>query len=440
MTVSRVMMLHINKARTSQIGGSIRQFQNIAVSDNQSMARILDPSSSDAIAGWYKQHLFLLGLDKIKLCVYQKLLSLHSQVGGGAIKTLVSDLVLFAKSECLSHPRVLEHVGGSLKMNKTENSRHHLDVRSFYIRVAYTLLTEDESKLDTIADTLLDLYLELRGNKLTHNAPVSSQEKQILRLATKYYKSCNIDYKLLYDHKSNPRTVHLADQSLTIQLPPLPQIKSKHLLAKALMHKELYRAVFLEDHEFYKTLVANDVSIDRLSLTVIRYDLSFLDGLGDLFLAGESSEFLYKFRHLAPYSADDLFGKKTYTLLKTILATNTLLSKLALAYNLHTALDDPIVRDMLDSEYIPYMAGQREMDPPSCQARYEEEFIADYFEQYVGALYLEQPSVAKSWINQLFEQILFSISDDYRIKHKKRKLVQYDYRAWSVDVIGRSIK
>lgn len=411
-----------------------------SLSDNQSMVRISEPTVPESIGGWYKHHLFLLGLDKIKLCIYQKLSSLHSQVGGGAIKSVVSDLVLFAKTECVTHPKILEHVGMSSEAVPRHQSRHKLDVRSFYVQVAYMMLTEPESKLESLADALLELYLELRGYKLTMNEPVNAQEKQILRLASKYYKSCSINYKLLYDHKSYPRRIDIADQSLSINLPPLPQLKSKHLLAKALMHKELYRAIFLENHDFYKSLVAKNISVDRLALNVIRYDLSFLDGLGDLFLAGESSEFLCKFRHLEPYSADDSFGKKSYNLLRTVLATNTLMSRLAVAYNLHTALDDPNVRELLESEYIPYMAGQRDSEPPSCQARYEEEFIADYFEQYVGALYLEQPVVAKSWINSLFEQILFSITDSYRIKHRKQKLVQYDYRAWGVDVIGRSLK
>lgn len=439
MTASRLMTIRINNVRTAQSTFFLRQIHDNSLPDNSGMIRIQE-SPTDLTSSWYKHHLFLLGLDKIKLCVYQKLSHFHTQVGGGAIKSVVSDLVLFAKTECVSHPKILEHVGGSVELSSCRQNNRKLDVRSFYVQVAYKLLTEDESKVDTLADALLELYLELRGHKLTLNAPVNAQEKQILRLAAKYYKSSSINYRLLYDHKSYPRTIDIADQSLTIHLPPLPQIKSKHLLAKALMHKELYRAVFLPDHDFYKTLVSNNVSIDRLALNVIRYDLLVLDGLGDLFLAGESSEFLYKFRHLDPYSADDTFGKKTYNLLRTILATNTLLSRLAVAYNLHSALDDDIVCEMLEHEYIPYMAGHRDIEPPTCQARYEEEFIADYFEQYVGALYLEQPVVAKAWINQLFEQILFSITDSYRIKHRKRSLVQYDYRAWGVDVIGRPLK
>lgn len=391
----------------------------------------LDPAS---IKGWYKHHLSMLAVDKLKLHIYQKLFSLPSQIDSGSIKCVVSDLVSFGQTACVSHPRVLEHVGGALE------SHHKLDVRAFYVQVAYMMSKEPESKIEQLADAMLDLYLELRDYKLTMNEPVNPQEKVILRLATKYYKSCSINYRLMYDHKSYPRKVEMADESLTINLPPLPQIKSKHLLAKALMHKELYRAVFLENHEFFKSLTAKNISVDRLALNKIRYDLSFLDGLGDLFLAGESSEFLYKFRHLDPYSSDETFGKKTYTLLRTVLATNTLLSKLAVAYNLHVALDDRIVREMLEMEYIPYLAGHRENDPPYEQARYEEEFIADYFEQYVGALYLEQPLVAKEWINQLFEQILFSINDAYKIKQRKKKDIKFDYRAWGMDVVGRALK
>lgn len=401
---------------------------------NKPMVPISPPLDPGTLGGWYKHHLSMLAVDKLKLHIYQKLFSLPSQFDSGFIKCVVSDLVSFGQTACVSHPRVLEHVGGALK------SRHKLDVRAFYVQVAYMMFKEPESKIEQLADSMLELYLELRDYKLTMSDLASPQEKVILRLATKYYKSCNINYRLMYDHKSYPRNIHMADESLTISLPPLPQIKSKHLLAKALMHKELYRAVFLEEHEFHKSLVAKNINVDRLALNVIRYDLSFLDGLGDLFLAGESSEFLYKFRHLEPYSSDETFGKKTYNLLRTVLATNTLLSKLAIAYNLHVALDDSIVRNVLEQEYIPYTAGQRDIEPPYEQARYEEEFIADYFEQYVGALYLEQPLVAKQWINQLFEQILFSISDSYKIKQRKKKDIKFDYRAWGMDVVGRSLK
>ena len=71
----------------------------------------------------------------------------------------------------------------------------------------------------------------------------------------------------------------------------------------------------------------------------------------------------------------------------------------------------------------------------------EEEFIADYFEQFVGALYLEKPTVAIAWLNDVFERILHLITDDYKIVFGKnsRLQVRYDYKAWSIDVIGRFI-
>lgn len=388
------------------------------------------------LSAWLRHHLFILGFDKIKLHAYQKFSSLLSQGGGGVIKNVVFDMSLFVKKEWASGLELLEHVAADLALG------HNMtDFKWFYISVGYMMLTEPEFKVDSLTNKVVDFYLQLGGSHLLLNTPIGRTEKLILKLAVKYYKSVKIDYRTLYDPNLHPRFIRVGDSDCTIQLPALPKIHSKHLLAKALLHKELYRGVFLPEHEFCQSLMAQNISVDRSALNVIRYDLSFLDGLGDFFLATESSKFLYKFRLLEPYSEDASFGKKTYNLLKTILATNTLLLRLAVAYNLHSALQDEIVSAMLRESYIPYIASNR-VSENGLVMKYEEEFVADYFEQYVGALYLEQPQVAKEWINVLFERILFLISDSYRVVHRRKKRLlscHYDYRAWSVDVIGRSI-
>lgn len=387
------------------------------------------------LSAWLRHHLFILGFDKIKLHAYKKFSSLISQGGGGVIKNVVFDMSLFVKREWSSNLELLEHVATDLMLGQNMS-----DFKWFYISVGYMMLTEPESKIESVTDKVVDFYLLLGGGHLLLDTPIGRTEKQILKLSAKYYKSVKIDYRTLYDPNLHPRFITVGDSAWSIKLPPLPKISSKHLLAKALLHKELYRAVFLTEHHFCKSLMSQNISIDRSALNVIRYDLSFLDGLGDFFLATESSEFLYKFRLLEPYSEDNSFGKKTYTLLKTILATNTLLLRLAVAYNLHTALQDEIVSDMLKESYIPFVSSNAVSENPLVM-KYEEEFVADYFEQYVGALYLEQPEVAKEWINVLFERILFLISDSYRVVHRRKKLLacHYDYRAWSVDVIGRSL-
>ncbi|SGZ57561.1 CIC11C00000001770 [Sungouiella intermedia] len=400
------------------------------------MANPLIPTEM-LLSAWLRHHLFILGFDKLKLHAYKKLSSLISQGGGGVIKNVVFDMSLFVKREWNNNLDLLQHVAPDLTLNL-----NMLDFKWFYISVGYMMLTQPESKVELLTDKVVNFYLDLGGGHLLLDAPIGNTEKQILKLAAKYYKSVKINYRALYDPNLDPRfiTVGEGTSAVTICLPDLPKINSKHLLAKALLHKELYRAVFLVDHPFCQSLMRQNISINRSALNVIRYDLLFLDGLGDFFLATESSEFLYKFRSLKPYSEDASFGKKTYTLLKTILATNTLLLRLAVAYNLHTALDDNIVSGLLNDSYIPYISSGMVSNDPLVM-KYEEEFVADYFEQYVGALYLEQPEVAKEWINILFERILFLISDSYKVIHRRRKLLasHYDYRAWSVDVIGRSI-
>lgn len=401
------------------------------------------------LSAWLRHHLFMLGLDKIKLHAYKKFLALLSQGGGGVIKNVVFDMSLFVKREWASSSELLQHVASNLGPNM-------LDLKWFYVSVGYMMLTQPELHVESLTDKCVDFYLLLGGGRLLLDAPIGVTEKLILKVAAKYYKSVRIDYRALYDPKLHPRYIRVGEREIqreaervsqkeggaqcVIKLPELPKITSKHLLAKALMHKEVYRAVFLDNHSFCQTVKSHNISIDRSALNVIRYDLSFLDGLGDFFLATESSQFLYKFRLLEPYCADATFGKKTYTLLKTILATNTLLLRLAVAYNLHTALQDQIVSDLLADLYIPYTLGGQVSSDHSVM-KYEEEFVADYFEQYVGALYLEQPEVAKEWINQLFERILNLISDSYRVVHRRKKVsdCHYNYRAWSVDVIGRSI-
>lgn len=407
------------------------------------------------LSAWLRHHLFMLGLDKIKLHAYKKFLALLSQGGGGVIKNVVFDMSLFVKREWASSSELLQHVAANLGLGLGLDlnlghglGRNMLDFKWFYISVGYMMLTQPELHVESLTDKCVDFYLLLGGGHLLLDAPIGPTEKLILKVAAKYYKSVKIDYRALYDPKLHPRYILVGERETqgggeppcVIKLPELPKIRSKHLLAKALLHKEVYRAVFLDSHSFCQTLKSQNISVDRSALNVIRYDLSFLDGLGDFFLATESSQFLYKFRLLEPYCADVTFGKKTYTLLRTILATNTLLLRLAVAYNLHTALQDQIVSDLLADLYIPYTLGGQVSSDHSVM-KYEEEFVADYFEQYVGALYLEQPEVAKEWINQLFERILSLISDSYRVVHRRKKVsdCHYDYRAWSVDVIGRSI-
>ncbi|KAF7580318.1 hypothetical protein FOB63_005388 [Clavispora lusitaniae] len=400
-------------------------------------SRFADTSKQALLSPWFRHHLFILGFDYIKLQAYKKLSSLIFQGGGGIIKNTVFEISSFVKREWATNSSLLQQVVPLMTIDPAINSSNF---KWFYVSIGYMMLTEEEASIESLTDKVVELYLESGGSHLPLNAPSNSIENRVRKITKRYYNAVKIDYRKLYDPLYGDRCIRMGNDTELIMLPPLPQIKSKQLLAKALLHKELYRAFESPDHCVYQSLVHYGLSVSPSILKIVKYDLSFLDGLGDFFLAKESSEFLYLFRQKYPFSDDDSFGKKTYNLLKTILATNTLLSRLAIAYNLHSSLNDPLVSDLFYSSYISTILKRTE-NPDPMLVRYEEEFVADYFEQYVGALYLEQPQVAKEWINSLFERILSSITDSYRVqsRRKKRASCHYDYRAWSVDMIGRSI-
>lgn len=389
-------------------------------------------------SAWFRTHLSLLGLDNIKLYAYQKLGSLSITYGGGFLKQTVEQLTTFAKKEWLDKDHLVHHVQSDLEQYNFFSSTS--DLKLFYIAVGLISFIEhgQGNRVQVLTNELVDSYLKCGGAKLSLAEP-TTQERRVLKVASDYYKSVKINYRNLYDPLLNLRWVSLGDGA-GITVPPLPQVKSKHLLARALLHKELYLALSLPEHQVHANLVSRGIPVNAATLRVIRHDLLFLDGLGDYLIATEASAFLYKFRLLKPYSDDETFGKKTYHSLRRILGTNTLLSRLALVYNLHNALEDPVVNELLYTSYIPNLHSGN-FSERTDDIVYEEEFAADYFEQYVGALYLENPAAAKNWLNDLFERILYLISDEYRIVQgkKSRKHIRYDYKAWSVDVIGRLV-
>lgn len=375
--------------------------------------------------------MFLLGYEKVRLCAYHSLRQLSIHKGAGFVKTMVLDLGQFVKRESTRGNELFHHVCGRLDFDPMAAP----DFRRFYIAVGHMMLSGDEAHVQRVARDLLNMYLERTG--IESETPLGPLEKKVLKVAASYYKTCKINYRSLYDPVIKRRAITIGEHRMIIDLPPLPQISSKELLAKALSHKELYTVFTLPEHAMYDNLVRKKITEIQSLAQVIRYDLLFLDGLGDLFIAAESCEFLYEFKLLHPYADDDTFGKKTFTFLKTVLGTNTLLSRLAVEYNLHTALEDPAIVSTLQEGFIPFSYRNLRSTDKS-QRRYEEEFVADYFEQYVGALFLEQPQAAKEWLRSLFESILLLISDTYRVT-KKQRVLQHDYRAWGADMIGRRL-
>ncbi|GEQ72346.1 hypothetical protein JCM33374_g6033 [Metschnikowia sp. JCM 33374] len=413
-------------------GSALRPGAMLGIASAQGSVLIPDNSPTT----WIRHHLFLLGYEKVRLYAYQKLSPLTVQNGGGFIKTVVADLSSFVKTECARGGELFQRISNSFPIfEKTQIP----DSKRFFMSLGIMMLRGNETDVRLLTDELLHSYMKnIKGTCSLQTSPIGHDERQVLKIASTYYRSCNINYRQLYDPKTGPRSIQIGDHSFSIDLPPLPQITSKQLLARALLHKELHPALTQPGHAVYEKLAQSKITCQSATTRVIRHDLSFLDGLGDLLIASESCSFLYRFRSSHPYSNDPSFGKKTFMLLRNILGTNTLLSRLATCYNLHLALDDPKVSSLLRKSYIPYTyCAIRGAD--RAQTAYEEEFLADYFEQYVGALFLHSPEVAKQWLAILFERILLSISDVYRISHKRRKVYQFDYRAWSVDVIGRCL-
>lgn len=405
------------------------------------------PIESYLTRSWLRQHLYYLGFDLIRLQTYQKLSKSIGTTSGGMIKSLVSDISTFINRE-LSEYNSSSQASNELKELMycygndviTDLTPHNISqCRLFFMFVGYMMLHQSRTdQLDEFTDKLVTIYLSSSNFKLTNRTDPFSN--RVVGLSNEYFNHCKVNYDLLYNDK--PKSINLfITKHIKIDLPPLPKIYNKKLLAKSLVHKELYRAFIHPDHPFNKLLVSNGIEPKETS-QILRNDLSFFDGLGDYYLAQESSNLLYQFKNSVPYKDEFSFGKKSYMLLKTILATNTLFSRLALAYNLHEGLDDPIVRRYFKDDYVPQLnewcGSEFTTSKEYKEYRYEQEYVADYFEQYVGTLFLEQPNVCQLWINKIYENVLLSISEEHKVPSKV--LVQYDYHSWGMDVIGRKLR
>lgn len=317
----------------------------------------------------------------------------------------MGELGLFLKSEWSLNSPVLKDVRHRLEGfdgMKASDGKH------FFILVGRMMVLGHEHDILPIVEEVLQEFLQQSYADLALDAPLSANEKQILRIASQYFRSSPINYKQLYYPGATDRQVAIGND-IVIQLPPLPQIKSKQLAGRALVHKELYMAFLQPGHYLHEEFTKHGLIGSQLS--VIRRDLLFLDGLGDLVIALEACRFLYQFQ-AQPKTLAQPLGRKTFYALRRTLCTNLFLLRLALAYNLTTALEDPYVTTMLTEIYVPHTMGSLTTQWDS-RGKYEQEFIADYFEQYVGALFLENPDLTKNWLQSLFQRFLGSITSSY---------------------------
>ncbi|KAL7665718.1 RNase III domain-containing protein [[Candida] zeylanoides] len=404
-------------------------------------------------SAWIRNHLYMIGSDLLRLRFYQKLSHLIEFGGGPLIKSIVFDLSAFIRRELAparphtssntSAEELRELLFTGTDMAALKASVNISDFRWLYITVGYMLLSNSTGTTEEVSDRIIEAYIRSR------NAPylrTTVSEKRgdvakIIVLAREFYLEVPINADKIYQPKE--RYITLYDtKGYRVKLPPLPRLYNKENLVKSLIHKELYRAWLSPNHELASRLQQSGIDLaGAATRDTLKHDLSFLDGLGDLYLARESSKFLYKFGGAPAAQANDRFGTRTYNRLRKVLGTNTLLSKLAVAYELHEGLGDDAVATLLHESYVPNIGS---WDDPNCDndtRRYEQEFIADYFEQYVGALFLESPDKAHAWVSKIYENVLQVIIDVHRVTVRDRKKFahSYDYRAWSSDVIGRNI-
>lgn len=402
--------------------------------------------------------------------------------GGGIIKEVVFDLTSFIRKELtdssLESSRKLKDflTSNSTILNSEDAlifSDHHLALRNWlYIIFGYLALSYREQEVDRFLDKIIDMYLDsrsMRGLRARGALRIAdSRDKQVLDLIKEYYENVAIRHDLLYPDSATRNTSITSDDSISssasslsissisttssssssspgssscpyimfhethdekVFLPPLPKIHDKELLVKALMHKEYYRMLLTSTHPFAGKLTELGFDLDHRNYTLLKYELSFLDGLGDLFLAHESSKLIYELCRDGTMAVSN----NTYHMLRTILATNTLLSKLTVAYNLHKGLDDAIIAYRLESDYLLNLhTGNLHPDMDANETRiYEEEFLGDYFESYMGALVIEQPDVAEAFIGDIYNRILLVIT----------KVLPPDvsYRIWTTGILGRNL-
>ncbi|KAG5421386.1 hypothetical protein I9W82_000476 [Candida metapsilosis] len=397
----------------------------------QSKHSILIPSPLNALLHsdrHMKYHFYNLGGDFIRVSAYRRFKQLFRIGGGSLIKEIVFDLSTFLKRE-LNDEKSGFHLqfknyltSNSTILQKKETSwcvcDHQFGLRNWlFIVFGYMLQTYKEEEVYECLDDVIKMYLNARKNRLDpDNIRIIRDERDNFTLATIY-------------------------------LPPLPKLHNRDLLVKALMHKEFYRLLLDPRHKFAQTMQSHNYDLSFGEYGLIRKEISFLDGLGDFFLAQETSRLIFDLCRSSSSTGGGAGGgaggdssildanvsAQTYNLLKMILATNTLMSKLTKCYNLYQGLNDPIINTRIANEWIPYTTtGILPRDKDLNEVRiYEEEFLGDFFESYMAALLIEQPQVAKSFIREIYKRLISVMT--------KTLPPEVTYQNWTTDILGRNI-
>lgn len=391
---------------------------------------------------WLRTHFYTAGFHLLHFETYRKFHHLLFLGGAGAIKCIAHDVASFVKKEMTqkeSEPgkelQNLFYLSSNFNLsarNFDEDSlistSHNLPLsRWFFITIGYLASTSNDT--DQFIDQVIEIYLNANNNRIKKNGDIiiNGDNNQVLSLLRSYFDTVGIKYDKLYS--PNDKFITLNESAHEkIMLPPLPRIHNRHRLVKALMHCESYRALLKPKHDFAAKLIEKGFDLEPRNHSILKYELSFYDGLGDFFLASEASNLLYILHEQGKASS---MRHNLYHVIKTVLSTNTLLSKIAAAYNLHQALDDPVMHQAIVSEYIPHLYRDTEYKNEKDIRVYEEEFLADYFEAYVGALYMEQPEVATAFVRDIYNNLVTTIT----------KVLPPDvtYQTWSTNIVGRSV-
>lgn len=396
---------------------------------------------------WMKCHLHSIGADLMRLETYKRFSHLLFSGGGGMIKTVVHDIATVIRRELSTkdseHAKQIydliflasnNNAYLSKQLVAMTNSAHSIGPTKWvYIFFGYLQLYRPaEFDMEVFMDKLIDIYLNTKLSPLFYTVSgdltLDGRDTKSLDILKEYFNDVKVNkdlFKVLERHI----TLNETDE-FHIELPALPEIKNKETLVKALMHKESYRALLRPEHNVAKELTKCGYDLNHRNYAIYRYELSFLDGLGDFYLARESSKLLCEF-----YKVGDKVHTHVYHLLKVILLTNTILSKMTLAYNLHKGLDDEILKDVIQNEYVPYkttgkVGAWMDGDVESSR-KFEEEFLADYFEGYVGALFLEDPIVAERFVGEIYANILTLITQTLP--------PDITYESYCVSVMGRPL-
>lgn len=429
-------------------------YRNYSISG---MAREVDhlvPSNSAHLmkSGWHKRYLYSLGKDSLRLAVYQKLYELLPETGGSTLKGVVFDMLNFVKNELADHGsgsradefRQILYFGSNL--DETHASHTVPLFKWFFIAVGMAVVSKkDPNLLDNLIEKMIEFYMG--SFNLQHNSPrITTLPTKILSTMDWYYESVPVDLDLLYSNAPKSLRLELKGIDTTIPLPALPQLKDRSLLVKALIHKELANSFILPQHPLSSIFSYEGIPLDKSTVNIVRHDLSFLDGLGDFFVCNETTELVYRLKSSSQLCG---YGMPTYKSIKTVFSTNAFFSRLALAYKLPFAIGDSVAKDMLLESYL---SGFDRLNQPlnldklvcynetTANAKYEQELLADYFEQYIGALFQEDPTLTQKWLAEIYDSILLLVPPALMINGKRyQHLEVYKYNDWCVDVIGKAL-